>query len=125
MHTWVVVVATLLSLDVKPLAVDLLRQRGNFEDIEVAAFVVQHENGALDLVHWPRGDYRKAHWEGLMPDHVVAVMHTHPWQVPRPSAQDAAEAHRLQLPFYVVSRPRLCVVDADGTISCGKLEEPR
>jgi|ERR1043165_5545497 proteasome lid subunit RPN8/RPN11 len=124
MHAWLIV-AALLSLDVKPLAQDLLRQRGIFEDIEVAAFVVRAEDGTLDLVHWPRGDYRQAHWEGLMPDHVVAVMHTHPWQVPRPSVQDAAEAHRLQLPFYVVSRPRLCVVGTDGAISCGKLDEPR
>lgn len=117
MHAWLVV-AALLSLDINSLASDLLRQRGSIDDIEVAAFVVRRDDGALDLVHWPRGDYRKAHWDGVLPDNVIAVMHTHPAQVPRPSAQDVAEARRLRLPFYVVSRPRLCVVDRDGTVTC-------
>lgn len=115
------VVAAMLSVDIDPLAIDLLRTRGsNNDDEERAAFIVYREDiGNVALVQWPRESaYRAAHWKGPLPEHVIGVIHTHPAHIPRPSKQDIAEAQRLRLPFYVISRTRLCVADANGNVRC-------
>lgn len=128
---WMVAAASLflpvvsaMASNIETLAVQFFRTNENPERGERAAFVVLGPGGGLELVHWPppRPDMRRSvNWSGLMPSGVVAVIHTHPSQVPRPSRQDLAEARRLAMPFYVVSRSSLCVAGSDGGISCSPL----
>ena len=99
------------------LAKEMLNCVGPPEDLERAAFVILGKDGVPKLLHWPRLQrFREAQWLGGLPADVVAVIHTHPYKRPLPSMQDAAEARRLALPFYIVSRGALSVVSADGSV---------
>jgi len=99
------------------LAKDLSLHMTPDDDYEIAAFAVRAADGSVSLVFW--SDTRRFHgaqWSGRLPDGVVAVLHTHPYRSPLPSLRDAAEARRLGLPFYVVSRGALSVVEPDGRV---------
>lgn len=114
-------VARTLASNVETLAADLWRQNGDPSHAELAGFVVAGKDGNLELVQWPmpaRPLLRAAQWLGPLPVGVVAVIHTHPRERPRPSNQDTAEARRLGLPIYVVSQHSLCVAGVDGGVSC-------
>lgn len=116
--------AQMFAGSLEGLAVNLLRMNGDTDHVERAAFLVRDERGALDLVHWPvpaRGVYRAAHWNGPLPARVLGVIHTHPWQLPRPSRQDEQEARHLAIPFYVISRTSLCVTDGHGMAQCERI----
>lgn len=117
-----------LASNIETLAVELLRQNRDPDHSELAGFVVEGSGGALELVQWPappKPVMLAANWSGPMPDRVVAVIHTHPRRRPRPSSQDAAEARRLGLPFYVVSQSSLCVAGASGLVGCRPLGSSR
>ena len=110
---------TLTDADVARFSHELLVAAGATDRIEHAAFVVRTPGGTLDLVKWPRGGFLSARWNGPIPKGAVAVIHTHPAKRPAPSSGDRAEARRIGLPFYVVSRAGLCVAD-DGGVSCAR-----
>jgi proteasome lid subunit RPN8/RPN11 len=102
---------------VASLAREMLDRAGISEELEHGAFIVAGENGEPRLVHWvSRLAFREARWRGPLPDGVLAVIHTHPHKSPLPSSQDALEARRLGMPFYVVSRSSLSVVGPDGRV---------
>jgi hypothetical protein len=100
------------------LSYEMLSRAGAMDDLEHAAFIIHPPDGVPHLLHWPRGVFHAAAWAGPLPEHVVAVIHTHPRRNPLPSAQDRAEARRLRLPFYVVSRAALCVAHFTGSVAC-------
>ena len=100
------------------LAYQLLQKSGGLDQLELAAFIVRSPRGAFSLVQWPNRGFSKASWLGPVPEGVVGVIHTHPQRSPKPSMQDRAEAVRLKLPFYVVSRGALCFSDANGEVHC-------
>jgi hypothetical protein len=100
------------------LAYQLLQKAGGVEQFELAAFIVRSPRGALSLLQWPNRGFSRANWVGPLPEGVVGVMHTHPQRSPRPSLQDRAEAMRLKLPFYVVSRGALCFASPHGEVHC-------
>lgn len=103
---------------VAQLALQVLRSGDAAEAIERAAFIIKKPSGGITLLPWPgRGTY-SASWKGPVPNGVIAVIHTHPSDRPVPSAQDRAEAKRLGVPFYVVSRAGLCVADAANRVYC-------
>lgn len=110
--------APLSDAVVARLADQLLRKAGGVQHLELAAFIVKTPRGALTLLRWPNRGFYQASWVGPLPEGVVAVMHTHPQRSPRPSLQDRAEAVRMKLPFYVVSRGGLCVAGAQGEVQC-------
>jgi hypothetical protein len=112
--------ASLTDRDVARFSHDLLLSAGPLDKLERAAFVVQSANGTFDLVRWPRADFFASRWKGRFPEGAVAVIHTHPTARPKPSAHDRAEAQRVRLPFYVVSRAALCVTDSAGSVSCAR-----
>jgi hypothetical protein len=96
---------------------EMLERAGIADEIEHAAFIAAGSDGTMRLVHWlGNRAFREAHWNGPLPDGVVAVIHTHPHRSPLPSRQDAFEARRLGMPFYVVSRASLSVAEPDGRI---------
>ena len=114
--------ADVVAEDALRLAPAVLARSGPDDNDESAAFLVRApDNNAVSLVHWPaqRG-FRKAQWTGPMPRGVIGVIHTHPSWLPRPSAQDVAEAERLGLPFYVVSRAAFCSVAPGKKITCSQ-----
>ena len=111
--------AFVIALTLEAIGEELIRRNGVDEDFETAAFIVRGPDGGLSRIFWPGGHlFRRARWRGVIPPNAVAVMHTHPNRMPRPSDHDIAESKRIGLPFYVVTRTTLCRVDPDRTVSC-------
>ena len=74
----------------------LKRGGGILGRVEAAAFLVQESDGSLTMVFWPEnGVSRKAKFHGAIPQGTVAIVHTHPPEMERPSRGDLAEAKRL------------------------------
>ena len=71
---------------------------------EHAAFVVFDE-GSYSFVAWPYGasEYA-ARYKGSIPEHTVAIIHTHPNAYPMPSAEDETVAQKTGIPIYVLTR---------------------
>ena len=102
--------------DVALLGRSLVEEVGVNDDVEIGAFVVS-AGGELRLARWPQQRaFRRAAFHGPIPRNAVAVMHTHPAALPRPSLQDRLVAKRLCVPVYVASRAGLWVVRTDGRI---------
>ena len=81
-------------------------------DMEVAVFIVKAPNGHLSCLLWPHtASIRSAHYDGPVPPGTIALAHTHPIYAERPSRGDVAQALRIGLPIYVVTRWHLYVVD--------------
>lgn len=77
---------------------------GSFDRFERAAFVVDRGNGALECIVWPLSYEReRATFRGAMPAGTIAIIHTHPFNVPWPSEKDEREAHRLGIPIYALT----------------------
>ena len=84
---------------------------------EVAAFLVRDANGAISSVLWPlTANRRSEHSDGVVPAGTVAIAHTHPIFAERPSSGDIAQARKIGLPIYVITRWNLYVVDATGAV---------
>jgi hypothetical protein len=83
----------------------LLRGGGILGGSEAAAFVVRETDGSISFVMWPRTEFAKMTetFRGTIPTGTIAIAHTHPTRLDRPSSADMAEAVRLQLPIYVVT----------------------
>jgi len=96
---------------------ELVKSAGNCRRAdEVAAFVVLDE-GHFRLVMWPRTNLARAkQWGGSIPVGTVAIAHTHPFDCPRPSAQDRAEARRLGIPMFVVTPESTSLIGANGDV---------
>lgn len=72
---------------------------------EHGAFLVSDANGELRLVKWSgEATSMSATHRGRIPSGTVAIVHTHPNDLPNPSPGDAALARKLNLPVYVLTR---------------------
>jgi hypothetical protein len=81
------------------------------DNTEVAAFIVR-DGDVISCLLWPHTVLlRSARYDGKLPEGTVAVAHNHPLESPLPSRADIAEAKRIGLPMYVVTRWHLYVVD--------------
>lgn len=90
----------------------LKRGEGILGKVEAAAFLVRDDDGSLMMVLWPRTEFsRKETFRGAIPPGTVAIVHTHPPRMERPSRGDLAEAKRLGLPIYVVTFWQVWVAD--------------
>lgn len=117
-----------LSFDVRhstddPRVLALLQNIGHrgvrqFDQQEVAAFFVRDANGVISSVDWPHtGNRTSEHYNGAIPAGTVAIVHTHPLQADEhPSRGDIAQARKIGLPIYVVTRMNLYVVDPNGDV---------
>ena len=77
---------------------------GSFDRFERAAFLVDRGNGVLECIAWPLSNEReRATFRGTMPPGTIAIIHTHPFNVPWPSEKDESEAHRLGIPIYALT----------------------
>jgi hypothetical protein len=87
-----------------------------FAASEEAMFIVRDGAGVLSFVRWmATGSPRHAEWSGPVPAGVIAIVHTHPNAMPRPSAADVHTSLRTRLPVYVVTRERVTKTAAGAT----------
>jgi hypothetical protein len=85
-------------------------------DTERALFLTRGDDGNLGYELWPATHQRrKATYRGTVPPNTVAIAHTHPNGMPKPSQHDIDEAARTGLPIYVVTRTSIARVDPDRT----------
>src|SRR5688572_8963412 len=84
--------------------------------VERAGFLIRERDGTLTFAPWGRGDYRRATFEGSIPRGTIAIVHTHPRALPRPSARDLDEAKRLGIPLLVVTPGAITAARPDGSI---------
>ena len=86
--------------------VELLRKTawGLAGQFERAEFIIENPDGTLSCDEWPSNHgYQAEHYKGAIPKNAIAIVHTHPVQFPRPSAQDEDEATRLGIPVYTLT----------------------
>jgi len=93
------------------LAAFLRESWGGTSEYERGAFLVERSAGEPKLEAWDSKLFHQAHFAGVPPSGLIAVVHTHPRRFPRPSPQDARECVRVGLPFFVVSREAVWAVD--------------
>lgn len=84
--------------------------------VEAAAFLIADPERGMECRIWPHSAAkRRESFRGVIPPGTVAIVHTHPNGIPRPSRADVAEAKRIGLPIYVLSRIDIWAVNsADG-----------
>lgn len=90
----------------------VLRGSSMGNDAEVAAFLVRNDDGTFRAERWPhRKSSNSQTFRGTIPPGTVAIIHTHPLYETGLSAKDCAEAQRVHLPIYVLTRWRISVAD--------------
>lgn len=89
---------------------------------ERAAFLIREDDGTLTLEPWPAGGFRHARFRGAIPPRTIAILHTHPANAPRPSAQDRAEAQRLGIAVVVITPSGVEIAECD--VSAGRTRVP-
>lgn len=99
------------------LAWDLLGSaRYGLDPKEHAAFILAGERGELQLARWSWGaESMRASYRGEIPPTAVAVVHTHPNELPNPSQGDIALARKLGIVVYVITRTSVTVTDGSRT----------
>lgn len=99
------------------LAWDLLASaRYGLDPKEHAAFIVVDERGELQLSRWPwQAESMRASYRGEIPRTAIAVVHTHPNELPNPSRGDTALARKLGLMVYVITRTSVTGTDGSRT----------
>jgi hypothetical protein len=85
--------------------------------IELAAFVRLLPDGRFVSELWPseRG-FQQASFTGRIPNGTVAIAHTHPLRIPRPSRHDVELAKRLGIAVLVLTPRNITVVQPDGSV---------
>lgn len=77
---------------------------GSFERTERAAFIIDRGDGDIHCVMWADSDqHQRASFRGSIPPGTIAIIHTHPMNVPWPSDQDRRESRRLGIPIYALT----------------------
>ena len=86
--------------------------------MERAAFLVAADLGGYRCRLWPyhRAVQREV-FRGRIPPRTIAVLHTHPNSIPRPSTEDRLESRRLGLSFIVVSARHIYAVTRTGEVA--------
>lgn len=99
--------------DILRMCVELFRRAGfGSNNYEFAAFVIRDESGRYSSQPFPPlRQFRQAEARGPTPEGAVAIIHTHPSGMERPSRQDQLEAKRLGIPIYVLTRWAIQKVD--------------
>ena len=96
--------ATLGRLDVQSCMQRVLKEGGyGHLPREGSAFLVE-KDGTFECLIWPRSNSMHAQqWGGTIPAHTVAIVHSHPADLPDPSWNDTLLARRLRMPIFVVT----------------------
>jgi hypothetical protein len=96
--------------------VDILRQGGfGHWKTERAAFIVRDDNSHYRCVAWPSdGRLYRQEFHGRIPPGTVAIVHTHPSELPDASVGDRATAVRMSLPIFVLTPLNINVITIEG-----------
>jgi JAB domain-containing protein similar to deubiquitination enzymes len=87
-------------------------------DYESAAFLILNNDKSIGCREWrPSFAFRTAQWTGSVPDGTIAIAHTHPQRLRRPSRQDLKTAADAGVPVIVVTQSWLAVGATDGSVS--------
>jgi hypothetical protein len=102
--------------DVHSCLVNVL-QRGLLAQSESAAFIVQVPDGYQCML-WNGAHYRsEVVFTGVLPEGVVAVVHSHPRELPHPSLHDIDTARQLNVPVFAVTPQEIWAADpTDGMV---------
>ena len=82
---------------------------------ERAAFLVK-AGGRVRMERWANGTFRRATFRGVIPDGTIAIAHTHPRDLPWPSANDREQARRTGLPVIVITPQSVVLAGPDGSV---------
>lgn len=96
---------------------ETLMSTGGFGNaiFERAAFLVLQENGRFECRVWPFSpELRQARWYGAAPRGTIAILHTHPRDLPDPSVKDRFEAERVGVPIFVLTERSVRMAGARG-----------
>lgn len=97
---------------------DLLKAGGlGLTHWEAAAFLLLSPDGRYRCVAWPFSNRnRQQKYRGRIPEFTVAIIHTHPRNIPLPSMGDRATARRLGIPVIVLTSHNIYVATPDDRI---------
>ena len=84
--------------------------------VEQAGFLIRERDGTLTFAPWGRGAFQRATFAGGIPRGTIAVVHTHPRRLPRPSRGDLDQAKRLGIPLVVVTPGAITAARPDGGV---------
>ena len=85
---------------------------------ERAAFLVLNDDKTISCRDWPPTfAFRTAQWTSAVPDGTIAIAHTHPATMRRPSREDLSTAESVGVPVIVVTQGWISVGGTDGSIA--------
>jgi hypothetical protein len=95
---------------------DVLRQGGfGHWKTERAAFLVRDEGGQYRCVGWPMdGRLQRQEFRGAIPERTVAIIHTHPSELPLGSTGDERTAVKQSVPIFVLTPLNIYMITAGG-----------
>jgi proteasome lid subunit RPN8/RPN11 len=120
MHAALLLMTLIAADDLSPDVLDMFAEvleRGHYglRDDETAAFIIRNENGGDRCMLWPpTAEHHMTRFKWPPPARVVAIVHTHPVELPRPSTADKASAIRLGIPVYAITPSAIYKADAFG-----------
>src|SRR5687768_5241483 len=82
---------------------------------ERAAFLVK-VGERVTMQSWPSGTFQRVAFRGVIPKGTIAIAHTHPRDLPWPSAQDREQAKRSGIPIIVITPRSVVLTDTDGSV---------
>jgi proteasome lid subunit RPN8/RPN11 len=120
LHAWFLAASLTITNDERLMRAlsDMVLSVATRPSTEAAAFITCSSNGTFDTRRWPITNYyEKQVFNGALPADVVAIVHTHPpYSTARPSPGDIAQAKRLGMPVYVLTRWSIYFADASGNV---------
>jgi proteasome lid subunit RPN8/RPN11 len=82
---------------------------------ERAAFLVR-VGDRITTQAWSNGSFQRVTFRGVIPEGTIAIAHTHPRDLPWPSAHDREEAKRKGIPIIVITPKAVVLTDIDGSV---------
>ena len=85
---------------------------------ERAAWVISRSTGSDRFARWPASAARNSEtWRGPLPEHAVALVHTHPDNMDeKPSGVDALIAQKTGMSLYIISSHGIWSITPDGEL---------
>jgi proteasome lid subunit RPN8/RPN11 len=87
-------------------------------DYESAAFLVLNDDQTIVCRDWPPTfAFRAAQWSSAVPNGTIAIAHTHPAAMRRPSTVDLNTAAAVGVPIIVLTPAWVSIGATDGSVT--------